>query len=98
VNTLRLLLTLINKLQKQSLKNGLTKEDFRLIDMALAVAKTKRDKLKRDYNERLEGLDKAQAFNPVILHILNLVPTNFTRYNYISIFLFMMNTGQRFIT
>jgi hypothetical protein len=67
--------------------------------MALAVAKTKRDKLKRVNNERLEGLDKAQAFNPVLLHILNLVPTNFTRYNfYISIFLFMMNTGQIFIT
>jgi hypothetical protein len=99
VNTMRLLLTLINKLQKQSLNNGFTKEDFRLIDSALAVAKTKRDKMKRDNNERLEGLGKAPAFYPVLLHILNLVPTNFNRYNfYISIFLFMLNTGQRFIT
>jgi hypothetical protein len=96
---MRLLLTLINKLQKQSLNNGFTKEDFRLIDSALAVAKTKRDKMKRDNNERLEGLGKAPAFYPVLLHILNLVPTNFNRYNfYISIFLFMLNTGQRFIT
>ena len=96
---MRLLLTLINKLQKQSFNNGFTKEDFRLIDSALAVAKTKRDKMKRDNNERLEGLGKAPAFYPVLLHILNLVPTNFNRYNfYISIFLFMLNTGQRFIT
>jgi hypothetical protein len=99
VNTMRLLLTLINKLQKQSLNNGFTKEDFRIIDIALADAKTKRNKLKHDNNERLEGLGKAPAFYPVLLHILNSVPTNFNRYNfYISIFLFMLNTGQRFIT
>ena len=29
LNTMRLLLTLINKLQKQTLNNGFTKEDFR---------------------------------------------------------------------
>jgi 5-bromo-4-chloroindolyl phosphate hydrolysis protein len=85
--------------QKQSLNNGLTKDDFRIIDKALEVAKTKRDKLKRDNDKRLEGLGKAPAFYPVLLHILNLVSTNLTRYNfYISIFLFMLNTGQRFIT
>jgi hypothetical protein len=39
--------------------------------MALAVAKTKRDKLKQNNNERLEGLGKASAFYPVLLHILN---------------------------
>jgi hypothetical protein len=38
--------------QKQSLNNGFTKDDFRIIDKALQVSKTKRDKLKRDNKER----------------------------------------------
>jgi hypothetical protein len=49
--------------------------------------------------QRLEGLGKAPSFYVVLLHILNLVPKNYRRYKfYMSLYLFMMQTGQRLIT
>ena len=47
----------------------------------------------------LEGIGKAPSFYVVLLHILNLVPENYRLYKfYMSLYLFMMHTSQRFIT
>jgi hypothetical protein len=50
-------------------------------------------------NKRLEGLGKAPALYPVLFSILDLVPKSFeTRDFYVALFLFMLCTGQRYIT
>ncbi len=49
--------------------------------------------------ERLEGLSKAPSFYIELTHILNQVTENYKRDKfYMSLYLFMMHTSQRFIT
>ncbi len=80
-------------------KTIFTQDHWCIVDEATKAAKIKRDEIYRSKNKCLEGLGKAPAFYPVLLHILNLVSKNHRRYNfYILIFLFMLNTGQRFVT
>ena len=55
--------------------------------------------MKRSANFRLEGLGKAPAFYPVLFHVLDLVPESYPQREFnLSLFLFMLNTGQRYVS
>jgi hypothetical protein len=94
-NTIRFMITLVHQHQ---IKIGYPKfkrqERWIIVDEALNIAKQKGILCA----EKMENLEKEQ-FNLVTLHILNLVPETHTRHKfYVLLFLFMFNTGQRFIS
>jgi hypothetical protein len=94
-NTIRFMITQVHQHQ---IKIGYPKftrqEHWIIVDEALNIAKQKGILCA----EKMENLEKEQ-FYLVTLHILNLVPETHTRHKfYVLLFLFMFNTGQRFIS
>jgi hypothetical protein len=74
-------------------------DEKKKIQVSLKSAELERDKICISKNCRKEGLGKAPAFYPVLFYILDLVPETYPRREYfLSLFLFMMNTGQRYVT
>jgi hypothetical protein len=98
--TIRFMITLVHQHQIKISYPKFTRQEHRIIiDEALNVAKKKRDIMCRGNGKPREGIGKAPAFYLVTLHILNLVPETHKRHKfYVSLFLFMFNTGQRFIS
>jgi hypothetical protein len=94
------MITLVHQHQIKISYPKFTRQEHRIIiDEALNVAKKKRDIMCRGNGKPREGIGKAPAFYLVTLHILNLVPETHKRHKfYVSLFLFMFNTGQRFIS
>ena len=77
----------------------LSKEIWAVIEDEYHIAQKERDKIARFEDRRLEGLGKAPAFYAVLFYILDLVPVSYpNREFYISLFLFMLSTGQRYVT
>ena len=77
----------------------LSKEIWAVIEDEYHIAQKERDKFARFEDRRLEGLGKAPAFYAVLFYILDLVPVSYpNREFYISLFLFMLSTGQRYVT
>jgi hypothetical protein len=98
-NTIRILITLLHK---SHIERGYEKFDskiFKKLQAAYTISEKQRVIMCRLNKQWLEGIGKAPSFYVVPLHILNLVPENYRRYKfYMSLYLFMMHTGQRFIT
>ena len=99
LNTIRILITLLHQSHIDRGNKEFDLQTFKTLKAAHRKAQKQRDIMCRAGKKRQEGLGKAPSFYPVLLHILNLVPENYPRYKfYMSLNLFMMNTGQRFIT
>jgi hypothetical protein len=99
VNTIRNLISYLNQEQIQNYNEKLSHETWEIIHASLDLAQQQRDRMCRIENKRLEGLGKAPALYPVLFDILDLMPKSFeTRDFSVSLFLFMLCTGQRYIT
>ncbi len=98
-NTIRVIVTNVNKVQIENGEEKFTIEHWNSFKKAMSYASEQRNNRCKIDKRRMEGLGKAPCFYPVLFHILNLVPDDYPeREFYISFFLFMIYTGQRYIT
>ena len=105
VNTINNILSQINKTQKIISNKQFSKSDWKKIELTRIECQKVRDNYcdSKDIEDvvgrKLEGTGKAPAFYLVLFHVLNLVPKDFDKREfYISMFLFMLNTGQRYVS
>jgi hypothetical protein len=105
VNTINNMLTEINKNKKIISNKQFSKSDWKKIELTRIECQRIRDNYRNSKDvedivgKKLEGTGKAPAFYLVLFHILNLVPEQFINKEfYTSMFLFMLNTGQRYIS
>ena len=92
-------MSIIHKKNQLQGYDSFTKVDFKL----LKITREEVVKIRNDYCDKLgirrEGLGKSQAIYIVLLHVLNSLPQMYIdKQFYLSMFLFMLHTGQRFIT
>jgi hypothetical protein len=99
VNTIRTLISLLHQKHKIITNTKFSTEIWKILEKSLSSAQKQRDQLCINENRRLEGLGKAPAFFLVSYYILNLVPESYKDHDFfVSLFLFMLNTGQRYVT
>ena len=99
VNTIRSLIHNLHAYQIDFINKKFSDKQWTTIKNSLKVRQKQRDIICKKAKRRLEGLGKVPAYYPVLLYILDLVPQTYVRRNfYVSCFLFMLNTGQRYIT
>ena len=97
--TIRNMVSFLNNIQRFYGQDEFSKNDFKKINVTLDECKCYRNVLCNKKGLKLEGKGKAPAFHLILFHILNLVPHDYPdREFYISMHLFMLNTGQRYMT
>ncbi len=99
VNTINTIVTTVHK-QHQILGHSTFNKEFWIeVGKTRLLCQKNRDAMCLKENKNLEGTGKMAAIYIVLLYILQLVPVEYpNREFFISCFLFMLNTGARYIT
>ncbi len=99
VNTIRTLITLIHESQIDHCSKCFSEDHWNKFRTSVMKVKIHRDLDCGEHGRRLEGIGKCPSFYPVLFLILDQVPkTEKQRDFYNSLFLFMIYTGQRYVT
>ena len=99
VNTISNMISNIHSAQQDTCNKKFTKEHWEKFQQSLETVKIHRVLDCEENNRRLEGIGKCPMFYPVHFWILDKVPkTEQQRDFYNSLFLFMIYTGQRYVT
>ena len=99
VNTMRQLLCILNQIQSEENHEKYDGNELNTISDCLEEAQLRRNVIRDLKGLRREGSGKVPCFYPVLLYILDLVPSDYkNREFYFSAFLFGLCSGQRYIT
>ncbi len=99
VNTIKVLLSKLNQIQAEENFEKYDGDVLNSIAKCLLNAQLRRNVIRDLKGLRREGSGKVPCFYPVLLYILDLVPSTFKdRELYFSAFLFSLCSGQRYVT
>jgi hypothetical protein len=99
VNTIKVLLSILNQIQAEENHEKNDGDVLNSIAKCLLNAQLRRNVIRDFKGLRREGSSKVPCFYPVLLYILDLVPSTFKdREFYFSASLFSLCSGQRYVT